>query len=54
MDIPVVGGAFRTTTNDNTRTEIVILLTPHIVGNKENYVDRENAKDRTVMPDKAY
>ena len=37
MDIPYIGGAFSRTTDSMTNTEIVILITPHIVTGTENY-----------------
>jgi type II secretory pathway component GspD/PulD (secretin) len=38
MDIPLIGGAFSRTSDTITNTEIVILITPHIVkGNTEDY-----------------
>ena len=35
MDLPVFGRFFGTTTDHNTRTELVILITPHVIRNKE-------------------
>ncbi|MBF0511362.1 MAG: type II secretion system protein GspD [Candidatus Omnitrophica bacterium] len=37
MDIPFVGGAFSRTSDSITNTEIVILLTPHIIKGGDNY-----------------
>ncbi len=37
MDIPLIGGAFSRTADQMTNTEIVILITPHIVKGTENY-----------------
>ena len=35
MDIPVFGRFFGTTTDDVDRTELIILITPHVIRNKE-------------------
>ena len=35
MDIPVVGRFFGTTKDDITRTELVMLITPHVIRNRE-------------------
>ena len=37
MDIPYIGGAFSRTSDSITNTEIVILITPHIVKGMEDY-----------------
>ena len=37
MDVPFVGKLFSSTSEDKTKTEIVILLTPHVVGGDEDY-----------------
>ncbi len=37
MDIPVLGGAFSRTADSVTNTEIVILITPHVVKATDNY-----------------
>ncbi|MGZ9035203.1 MAG: hypothetical protein ACXW25_12480, partial [Rhodospirillales bacterium] len=34
-DIPLLGFLFGTTANQNTRTELLILLTPRVVGSQE-------------------
>ena len=31
MWIPVLGNAFRQTTNNDTRTELLVLITPHVI-----------------------
>ncbi|MDD5439898.1 MAG: secretin N-terminal domain-containing protein [Candidatus Omnitrophica bacterium] len=36
MDLPLAGGAFKSVSDDITKTEIVIILTPHIVGGETN------------------
>jgi general secretion pathway protein D len=35
MDIPVFGRFFGTTTDDIDRTELVMLITPHVIRNTE-------------------
>jgi len=35
MDIPIIGRFFGTTTDDLNRTELVILITPHVIRNRE-------------------
>jgi len=42
MDIPVVGRAFRTDRDQFTRTELIILLTPHVVR------DRQESREATA------
>jgi len=37
MDIPYLGGAFTRTDDTMTNTEIVILITPHIVKGTDDY-----------------
>jgi type II secretory pathway component GspD/PulD (secretin) len=37
MDIPWIGGAFSRTSDTLTNTEIVILITPHIVKGGDDY-----------------
>jgi type II secretory pathway component GspD/PulD (secretin) len=44
MDIPYIGRAFSEVSKRGTITEIILLLTPHIVTGKENYVDVEAEK----------
>ena len=34
-DIPFIGGFFRTTTSDSRRTELIVLLVPHVMRNHE-------------------
>lgn len=54
-DIPLLGAAFRHTTFDNTRTELLIFLTPYIIEGtskmKELTVDEVN---RTELPQQAF
>jgi general secretion pathway protein D len=33
--IPVLGNLFRDTVNDKTRTELMVLITPHVVDNTQ-------------------
>ncbi len=35
MDLPVIGRLFGTTTDDLTRTELIMLITPHVIRNRE-------------------
>jgi general secretion pathway protein D len=35
QDVPVLGNLFRTTTNNHDRTELIVLITPHVVDNVE-------------------
>jgi type II secretory pathway component GspD/PulD (secretin) len=44
MDLPYVGHAFSDTSKRGIVTEIVLLLTPHIVTGEENFVDVEGEK----------
>lgn len=42
-DLPVIGGAFRNTTTKNTKSELVIMVTPHIIKDTEDVAsDSEN------------
>jgi general secretion pathway protein D len=34
MDVPVLGRLFRTTTDETTRTELIFLITPHVIRNR--------------------
>ncbi|MBF0216179.1 MAG: hypothetical protein HQL30_04195 [Candidatus Omnitrophica bacterium] len=55
MDVPVLGNMFSKKSLSDTKTEIAILLTPHIIGNeRENYADRMLSRERKIMPDKKY
>jgi type II secretory pathway component GspD/PulD (secretin) len=54
MDIPIIGKAFQNESNNDTQTEIVILLTPHIMGGDENYADTQQKRSNYIMPDKEY
>jgi general secretion pathway protein D len=36
MDVPVVGAAFRTTTDSTQRTELLILITPYVMRNRDD------------------
>jgi type II secretion system protein D len=55
--IPIIGGLFGNTSDQTDRTELVILLTPHVIRNMEqaghvttDYVDRykQTTKDKTI------
>ena len=35
MDIPVIGHAFRTDSDTNTRTELILLITPYVIRNRD-------------------
>ena len=53
MDIPLLGNLFRTTDNNNVRTELMVLITPHVVGSidKARAVTEElRQKLQTVQP----
>ena len=50
MDIPYIGGAFSRTSDSVTNTEIVILITPHIVKNGEGF----NKTSGTIKGAKTY
>ncbi|MFA4982086.1 MAG: secretin N-terminal domain-containing protein [Candidatus Omnitrophota bacterium] len=54
MDIPVVGTVFSNIAKDKTQTEIVILLTPHIVEGDENAADKKFSLEQKLKPDKKY
>ncbi len=54
MDVPVVGNIFANTTKSKTQTEIIILLTPHIVTGEEHYSETNLAVERDIQPDKKY
>jgi len=43
MDIPVIGRLFETTRDDSERTELIMLITPHVIRNSE--------ESRTVSQD---
>ena len=54
-DLPLIGAAFRHTTRSNTRTELLIFLTPYIVeGTKELKKLTDDEVDRTELPQKAF
>ena len=48
-DIPILGALFRSTTNDNERREVIVLLTPQIVDENSNfgynYVPGQDARE---------
>jgi len=55
--IPIIGNLFGTTTNDNLRTELIILLTPHVIRDQQEAVDvtsdyiekfKDSTKDKTI------
>jgi type II secretory pathway component GspD/PulD (secretin) len=50
-DIPILGNLFSNDSNEEQNTEIVILLTPHIVNSDEDMIDLEK-KRKDVRPDK--
>lgn len=50
MDLPVVGNVFQSISDEHTRTEIVIILTPHILDNTKTYV----GYNPTMAPIKQY
>ncbi len=50
MDLPVVGGAFQSVSDEVTKTEIVIILTPHIVDSSKDEV----GYSPTIAPMKNY
>jgi len=54
MDIPIIGNLFKNTSNARTKTEIAILMTPHIVGGSENFVDQEELKTTIKKAYKRY
>jgi type II secretory pathway component GspD/PulD (secretin) len=44
-DLPIVGMLFRSTSDQNVRKEIVILITPHIINEPEDTMADERAED---------
>jgi type II secretory pathway component GspD/PulD (secretin) len=55
--IPIIGNLFGTTTDDTLRTELIILLTPHVITNEQEAVDvtshyvekfKAGTKDKTI------
>ncbi|MFC1704445.1 secretin N-terminal domain-containing protein [Candidatus Omnitrophota bacterium] len=54
MNIPVIGTIFSNETKSKTQTEIVILLTPHIVTGAEDYADKKLQIQEGIRPDKEY
>ncbi len=55
MDIPFIGKAFTSTSKNDTKTEIVILLTPHIIDeNNSNFADNTLKKKTQILKDKEY
>jgi len=55
--IPIIGNLFGTTTDETLRTELIILLTPHVVRNQQEAVDvtsdyvekfKDSTKDKTI------
>jgi general secretion pathway protein D len=47
-DIPIIGSLFGTTTKNKDKTELVILITPRIVGNEQNARDVTNEFKRKL------
>ena len=45
-DIPILGSAFRTKTNDMNKTELVVFLTPHIVSGKKDTAEQDKYLDQ--------
>ena len=45
MDIPVLGQFFRVDTDDFDRTELVILITPHVIRNRN---EAKNVTDKYI------
>jgi len=54
MDIPILGKLFSSDSKNDTQTEIIILLTPHIIGGVENYIDDKMRKEKFIFEDKEY
>jgi type II secretory pathway component GspD/PulD (secretin) len=54
MDIPFIGRAFSSTSKNKLRTEIIILMTPHIMTGEENFADQTKEKMLTPKPYKTY
>jgi general secretion pathway protein D len=54
MDIPFIGKAFSDTDRKKANSEIVILLTPHIVGGDENYSDETREEEDIIRSYKKY
>ena len=50
-DIPFLGKLFSNVSKDTTQTEIVILLTPHVISGDENAIDE---KIKSIKPKKEY
>ncbi len=45
-DIPFLGHLFRRTSDENNRTELVILLTPHLMSGETSYTDFDDVKPK--------
>lgn len=53
-DIPILGNLFRTTRKNNTKTELLIVLTPHVVRTPEDARTMSvNMRDQTGLMDRA-
>jgi hypothetical protein len=44
-DLPLVGKAFRTKSNSNTKTNLIILLTVHILNDKDNTLSKNALRE---------
>ncbi|MDD4957053.1 MAG: secretin N-terminal domain-containing protein [Candidatus Omnitrophica bacterium] len=54
MKMPFFGGLFSNRHKEDTKTELVILLTPHIVAGDENYHDRKEGDKSIISTYKEY
>jgi general secretion pathway protein D len=50
QDIPVLGGLFSTKTNNNDRTELLVLLTPHVVTSQQDMRALTDELKRKLSP----
>jgi type II secretory pathway component GspD/PulD (secretin) len=47
-DMPIIGGLFKSTSDVSTRTELVVLITPHIIDTPDDFITESNEKEDDV------
>jgi type II secretory pathway component GspD/PulD (secretin) len=47
-DLPVIGGLFKSTSDENIRKELVVLITPHIINTPEDLIPESEEKQQDI------
>ena len=47
-DIPVLGNLFKSTHDEKTKNELVVFLTPHIIGGDKSMIDFDKKKTKSL------